>query len=277
MCKYMKVSRNAFYHWFKKSVQCKTKTKVVMLMERIRSIFQESKKVYGSLRIQKQLERENICFSRAYIGVLMRKMGLRSVLKRKFVITTDSNHAFPIAENVLNRNFTSNILGEKWVSDITYIRVNDDWNYLTTIIDLADRKVVGWTLSEDMTVENTVYQTWLLARKNRAISSNHIFHSDRGVQYASNKIKTLLGKNINISQSMSRKGNCWDNAVAESFFKTIKYECINRYKFTSYRSLFNCITQYMDWYNTKRLHSSLGYLTPLEKEIKLREFNKIAA
>ena len=277
MCKYMKVSRNAFYHWFKGSTQSKKKTKVVMLMERIRSIFYESKEVYGSLRIQKQLDRENICFSRAYIGVLMRKMGLRSVLKRKFVITTDSNHVFPIAENVLNRNFTSNILGEKWVSDITYIRVNDDWNYLTTIIDLADRKVVGWTLSEDMTVENTVYQTWLVARKNRTISANHIFHSDRGVQYASNKIKTLLGQNTNISQSMSRKGNCWDNAVAESFFKTIKYECINRYKFTSYRSLFNCITQYIDWYNTKRLHSSLGYLTPLEMEIKLRKVNKIAA
>jgi len=90
-------------------------------------------------------------------------------------------------------------------------------------------------------------------------------------------MKTLLGKNINISQSMSRKGNCWDNAVAESFFKTIKYECINRYKFTSYRGLFNCITQYIDWYNTKRLHSSLGYITPLEMEINLREFNKIAA
>jgi putative transposase len=102
------------------------------------------------------LERENICFSRAYIGVLMLKMGLRSILKRNFVITTDSNHAFPIAENLFNRNFSSDILGEKWVSDITYIRVNDDWSYLTTIIDLADRKVVGWTLSEDMTVESTV-------------------------------------------------------------------------------------------------------------------------
>jgi putative transposase len=204
-------------------------------------------------------------------------MGLRNVLKRKFVITTDSNHAFPIAEHILNENFTSNILGEKRVSDITYIRVNDNWNYLITIIDLADRKVVGWTLSEDMNVENTVYQPWLVARKNRAISANHIFHSDRGVQYASNKIKTLHGQNINISQSMSRKGNHWDNAVAESFFKTIKYECINRNKYTSYRSLFNCITQYIDWYNTKRLHSGLGYLTPLEKEIKLREVNRIAA
>jgi len=135
-------------------------------MERIRGVFHESKEVYGSLRIQKQLGRgEDIFFSRAYIGVLMRKMGLRSVLKRKFVITTDSNHAFPIAENLLDRNFTSNILGEKWVSDITYIRVNDDWNYLTTIIYLADRKVVIWTLTEDSTPESTVYKELLLARK----------------------------------------------------------------------------------------------------------------
>ena len=164
----------------------------------------------------------------------MRRMSLRSVLKRKFVITTESNHSFPIADNVLDRNFTSEVLGEKWVSDITYIRVNDNWNYLTTIIDLADRKIVGWSLSEDMTVDNTVYQAWLFARSNRAISSNHVFHSDRGVQYASNKISLLLTANKNISQSMSRKGNCWDNAVAESFFKTIKHEWLNRFKFMNF-------------------------------------------
>jgi transposase InsO family protein len=146
----MKVSRNAFYHWFKMSTQSKKKTKVVMLMERIRSIFYESKEVYGSLRIQKQLERENICFSRAYIGVLMRKMGLRSVLKRKFVITTDSNHAFPIAENVLNRNFTSNILGEKWVSDITYIRTVNGFCYLALITDMYSRKIVGYDISDSL-------------------------------------------------------------------------------------------------------------------------------
>ena len=155
--------------------------------------------------------------------------------------------------------------------------MNDNWKYLTTIIDLADRKVVGWSLSEDMTVENTVYKAWLIARSKRAISNNHIFHSDRGVQYASNKITLLLGENINASQSMSRKGNCWDNAVAESFFKTIKYECLNRYKFKTYQGLYKCIKEYIEWYNTIRLHSSLGYLTPLEKEIELRGFNKIVA
>ena len=277
MCKYMKVSKNAFYHWVNKNQKSQVASKTMILMTRIKELFFESKEVYGSLRIQKMLAREQMYYSRAYVAVLMRKMGLRSVLKRKFVITTDSNHAFPIASNVLDRNFTSNVLGEKWVSDITYVRVNNNWKYLTTIIDLADRKVVGWSLSEDMTVENTVYKAWLIARSKRAISNNHIFHSDRGVQYASNKITLLLGENINASQSMSRKGNCWDNAVAESFFKTIKYECLNRYKFKTHQGFYKCIKEYIEWYNTIRLHSSLGYLTPLEKEIELRKFNKIAA
>ena len=161
-------------------------------------------------------------------------------------------------------------LGEKWVSDITYIQVNDEWNYLTTIIDLADRKVVAWTLSEDMTTQNTVYQTWLKARINRNITEDHIFHSDRGVQYASNRMTTLFNYNIKITQSMSRKGNCWDNAVAESFFKTIKHEWLNRYKFNSFDQLYNSVDYYINWYNTARIHSTLGYLTPLEMELKLR-------
>ena len=128
-----------------------------------------------------------------------------------------------------------------------------------------------------MTVENTIYKAWLLARSNRKISSGHIFHSDRGVQYASNKMNLILNENKMVSKSMSRKGNCWDNAVAESFFKTIKYECLNRYRFKTYQELHHCINDYIKWYNSTRLHSSLGYLSPLEMEMKLRSVNKIAA
>jgi len=117
----------------------------------------------------------------------MQELGLRSIVRRKFVITTDSNHSYRVADNLLNREFTSCSLGEKWVSDITYVRVKEDWHYLTTIIDLADRKVVGWSLSEDMTVKNTVVKAWLYARSTRSIHPNLIFHSDRGVQYASKK------------------------------------------------------------------------------------------
>ena len=246
-------------------------------MERIKFHFNDSKEIYGSYRIQKMLERENLIYARSYVSVLMRKMGLKSVLKRKHVVTTDSNHAFTIAKNELNRDFTTLKLGEKWVSDITYIRVNNKWNYLTTIMDLADRKIVGWTLSDDMTTENTILKTWIQARKSRNISDNFILHSDRGAQYASNKMTNLFIYNRKITQSMSRKGNCWENAVAESFFKTIKYECLYRYHFSSFQQLNECLKEYINWYNTKRLHSTLGYISPLEMEIKLRNFNNKAA
>lgn len=265
----MNISRNSYYHWL--GTKDTHNDSLAHLEDRIGFLFADSHQIYGSTRIKKMLEREDLIYSVSYVGYVMRRLGLKSVLKRKFVVTTDSNHADPIAPNVLNREFDSPEIGTKWVSDITYVRVGDHWNYLTTILDLADRKLVGWSLSEDMTAENTVYRAWLDARNKRGIKDGLIFHSDRGVQYTSNKIVSLLNLNIKIKQSMSRKGNCWDNAVAESFFKTIKYECLNRYRFTGTDQLYNCIDSYIDWYNTKRIHSSLGYLTPLEMEIELTE------
>lgn len=277
MCKAMKISTNAYYKWLKNKDLIKVKTSLFLLKERIQYHFEKSRMIYGSYRIQASLKREGLIYSRAYVAVLMRKMSLKSILRRKYVVTTDSNHLFPIAENKLDRNFNSYQLGEKWVSDITYIRVNDQWNYLTTIMDLADRKIVGWNLSEDMTVENTVLKAWIKARQTRNISENFIFHSDRGVQYASKKMTNLFFFNKKITQSMSRKGNCWDNAVAESFFKTIKNECLNSYYFSSTSQLNHCIQNYISWYNTERLHSTLGYLTPLEMELKLRNIKSYAA
>lgn len=266
----MGVSKNAYYYWINNKDNVKKNLSKEHLKNRIKHIFNDSRAVYGSCRVQKMLEREGI-YSRSYVAVLMKEMGLKSILRRKFVITTNSNHSFKIANNELNRDFSSLILGQKWVSDITYVRVKDDWNYLTTIIDLADRKVVGWSLSEDMTTENTVIKAWTNARATRDIKPDFIFHSDRGVQYASNKMTNILFFNRKVTQSMSRKGNCWDNAVAESFFKTIKYECLYRYKFESYEQLFKCADEYITWYNTKRLHSSLNYFTPLEIELKIKD------
>jgi len=277
MCEYMKVSKNSYYYWLKNKDTNTIKTSKTILKQRITALFYENKQIYGSYRIQKMLERESLFYSRSYVAILMKEMGLRSILKRKFVITTNSNHNHLISKNLLNREFSSLKLGEKWVSDITYIRVGDNWNYLTTIMDLADRKVVGWALSEDMTTENTVMKAWLEARKNRSIVSGFIFHSDRGVQYASNKTTNLLAFNTRASQSMSRKGNCWDNAVAESFFKTIKHEWLLRFKYKTYDQLYQSIQEYITWYNTKRIHSSLGYLSPLEKEMKLRKIKNKAA
>ena len=196
--------------------------------------------------------------------------GIRASVIPRFVVTTDSDHDNPIADNLLDRKFDVNELGRAWVSDITYIKVNSDWAYLTTVIDLADRKVIGWSISNDMTTENTVIKAWNNAKINRSIINELIFHSDRGVQYTSKSFRNILSHNKNVTQSMSRKGNCWDNAVAESFFKTIKHESLNRYNFKSIQELKKVAFKYIElWYNRMRLHSSLGYKTPEEREIEL--------
>lgn len=275
----MQVSKNAYYTWLKTNNTKTEKTTLMYLKTRITAIFNKNRQVYGSLRIRKSLEREGLFYSRSYIALLMKQLGLRSVVSKQFkVCTTDSKHNLPSAKNFLNRDFTATQLGQKWVSDISYIKVNNQWNYITTILDLADRKIVAWTLSEDMTTENTVYKTWLKARKTRDITENHMFHSDRGVQYAANKMTAIFNNSSKINQSMSRKGNCWDNAVAESFFKTLKYECTNRYNFTSYLMAYSIIEDYINWYNYERLHSSLDFKTPAEKEleIKIKQMNKSA-
>ena len=269
MCNLLMISRNSYYQWQRNSNRIKG-SKTTILKSKIIQIWQENRKVYGSYKITKMLAREGLNYHSSYISRLMQQMGIKSQAKRKYVTTTDSNHDYKISPNILNRNFNVNKLGKVWVSDITYIRCKEKWVYLTTMLDLADRKIVGWSLSEDMTVENTVYKAWIRARKNREISDDFIFHSDRGVQYAANKMTNIFKHNKRINQSMSRKGNCWDNAVAESFFKTIKCELIYRKAFKTYIEAYNQIDKYIQWYNNKRIHEYLNYLPPLEMEVKLK-------
>ena len=180
---------------------------------------------------------------------------------------------YSISENHLNRNFKPNALNEVWVSDITYIKTNEGWLYLTTIIDLFDRQIIGWSLSKSLFTKATIIPAWKMARSKRKIIRPLIFHSDRGVQYASKEFRRYIEYNDVITQSMSRKGNCWDNAVAESFFKTLKVELIYHEDFKSIEQAKLAVFEYIEiWYNRKRLHSSLGYKTPVEVEI---EFNKM--
>jgi len=268
----MNVSKNGYYYWRREGQYKEQKEGVRYLKERIRYHFIKSHMIYGSARIQAMLKRESLIYSRSYIARLMREMGFRSVLKRKFVVTTDSGHKQPVFDNVLDRDFSSNELGKKWVSDITYVRVGTTWNYLTTIMDLADRKIVSWYVSTDMTIENTTKKTWVIARNNREIVEGFVFHSDRGVQYAAKDLVELINSNPKVTQSMSRKGNCWDNAPAESFFKTIKNEWLFRFKFHSTSELEMEVHRYIQWYNYERIHSAIGYLTPAEMEMKLKGF-----
>ena len=269
MCNILKNSRNSYYQWQRNSNHIK-RSKTTILKSKIIQIWQENRKVYGSYKITKMLARQGYNYHPSYISRLMQQMGIKSQAKRKYVTTTDSNHDYKISPNLLNRNFNVTELGKVWVSDITYIRCKDKWVYLTTMLDLADRKIVGWALSKDMTVENTVYKAWVKARKNREISDDFIFHSDRGVKYAANKMSRIVKHNKKINQSMGRKGNCWDNAVAESFFKTIKCELIYRKSFKNFIQIYDQIDKYIQWYNNKRIHEYLNYLTPLEMEVKLK-------
>ena len=262
MSKVLGVSRSSYYDWRKNKDFFVEKEAV--LNTKIRSIFEKSKSTYGSPRVYLELQKMKVEISVSTVARRMKSLQITPKLKKKFKITTDSNHDLKVSPNLLNREFSATELGKKWVSDITYIRVQHSFIYLTTVIDLADRMVVGWSLSNNMTDQNTVIAAFEKAVENRPIQPGLIFHSDRGSQYASNEFRKLLEREKCI-QSMSRKGDCWDNAVAESFFKTIKVESLYRYKFENNQQVYSVIFDYIDgWYNTKRIHSSLNGRSPSE-------------
>ena len=263
MSKVLKVSSSGYYKWRNNKEIVSNKHKE--LDKNIKHIFNCSGGTYGSPRIALALVESDTAVSKNTIARRMQAMDLTARPKKKYVITTDSNHSFKVPDNLLDRNFNVDIPNSVWVSDITYIRVANYWMYLTVIIDLADRMVVGWSLSRDMTAHNTVIAAFKIAAVNRGLSKSHqlLFHSDRGVQYACNDFIKILS-NYECTQSMSRKGNCWDNAVAESFFKTLKVECLNKHIFGNQDMLKKIVFRYIDgWYNTLRIHSTLGGISPL--------------
>jgi transposase InsO family protein len=193
----------------------------------------------------------------------MRAEGLRSIICKKFRgMTTDSNHNLPVAENLLNRDFEATAPSQKWVSDITYVPTAQGWVYLTIVMDLYDRKIIGWSVSTSMTTQATILAAWRMARQNRKTEPGMIFHSDQGVQYASYAFSDEL-RRFGVIQSMSRKGNCWDNAVAENFFKILKSEMVKHVRFHSVLQARKELFEFIEiWYNRKRKHAYLGYKTP---------------
>lgn len=211
MCRVFRVSRSGYYKWLKRKPS-KHSEENDQLKKKIRSIFDKSYKRYGSPKITQELKKEGIHVSRPRVARLMKEMGLKSITRKKYVVTTDSRHNFPASDNLLARDFSAQRPAEVWVSDITYIKVAQGWMYLTIILDLYDRKIVGWAMSESLKAEQTVIPAWNMAIKNRPITKKLIFHSDRGVQYACHEFRRVLKKNLRVKQSMSRKGDCWDNA-----------------------------------------------------------------
>ena len=258
------VSRSGYYAWLmRKPSRHEIEDRVLLSL--IVKIFEGNEGRYGSPRIWRDLVEDfNYRISRKRVERLMRVNKIQGKKVRKWVKTTDSDHTQPISDNILARDFKASMPGEKWVSDITYLATSSGWLYLTVILDLWDRKIIGWNIAGDMRTEN-VCKALTMAVGNRFPNKGLIFHSDRGVQYCSELFRrTLHDACPSVRQSMSRKGNCWDNACAEAFFKTLKWELeILNWKHTK-QEVKTGVFEYIEmYYNRRRRHSALGYATPL--------------
>ncbi|REG99792.1 IS3 family transposase [Flavobacterium aquicola] len=263
MCKIFKVDPSCYYKWLKGLPTSRAERKVFVTSE-ISRIYHWSMGRYGSVRITKELSTIGIKTCRSFVGKIMLENHLQKIPKLKFKRTTISSPKYPVAENLLNQKFKVSNQNQVWVSDITYIGTKEGWTYLTAVMDLFDRKVIGWSLSETMKARDTTIVAFKQAMLNRPLDRNQklIFHSDRGIQYACKDFVYLLTKREQIAQSMSRKGNCYDNAVAESFFKTLKTELIYQNKYTTIKKAKKSIIDYIkNFYNSCRRHSALGNLT----------------
>ncbi|MDR1803330.1 MAG: IS3 family transposase [Treponema sp.] len=263
MAKVFGVSRSGYYAFEGQGTSLHEKVDLE-LSGKTRQIFEDNHGRYGSPRVWEELKGLGWHVSRKRIERLMREMGLRARRRRKRVKTTDSDHKQAVAENILKRDFHAENPGEKWVSDITYLGTTSGWLYLTVILDLWDRKVIGWAMSEELTAE-PVSRALAMAVGNRQPREGLIFHSDRGVQYCSEEFRSTLYRLCpTVRQSMSRKGNCWDNACAESFFSTLKAELEELGRRCDKKQIKTAVFEYIEiYYNRCRRHSALGYATPL--------------
>ena len=265
MCKVLQVSTSGYYKWKSKPISNRILTKNE-IKQKVTTIYFTSKQRYGSPRITIELNALGYKISRITVAKYMKELGLRSKLSKKFKVTTDSKHNYLVVENILDRDFAVDQPSKVWVSDITCIQTKEGLLYLTTIIDLYDRKMIGWSLSNGMSTEETSLAAWKMAIRNRGVQKGLIFHSDRGIQYANKKFANTI-ESYGVIRSMSRKGNCWDNAVAESFFTSLKTELIYGNKLITKQQMQLEIFEYIEiWYNKKRRHSALNYKT-------IEEFN----
>ena len=267
MCRILHLSRSGYYSWIARPESNRARENRILVLK-IRRSHELSKEIYGSPRITDDLFDWGYQASRPRVARLMQANGIRSKIKRKFKVTTNSEHKQSISPNLLNQNFYVSAPNLILVSDITYIRTAEGWLYLTTIMDLFHRKIVGWSMSRTMTVQQTTMAAMRQYLMNHNPKPGVIFHSDRGIQYASKDFRRLLDKH-NVVQSMSGKGNCYDNAVAESFFKTLKTELVYHERYWTRAQAKNSIFEYIEvFYNRIRKHSALGYLSPEQYEVQ---------
>jgi len=276
MAECLKVSRSAFYRWQRYGESQKAGEDATLKV-RIREIFNNNKQAYGALRIAKELEAAGVKCGKFRTLRLMKELGLQPKAKKKYKATTDSNHKTGFAPNLLGQKFAVAVPDRVWVGDITYVPTHEGWLYLAVVIDLFSRKVVGWAMS-DRIKRGLVIIAFNMAVRNRKPLSDLVFHSDKGSQYCSDDFKKAL-QDAKAIQSMSGKGNCYDNAVAESFFHTLKVEELHSLVFLTRNAAKQCIFEYIEvFYNKKRRHSYTNYLSPenYEKQYFIRELENVA-
>jgi transposase InsO family protein len=267
-CRVLSVSRSGYYQWLDREPSPRLAA-AEALAEEIQGVYRENRCVYGSPRIHRVLQSRGRKVSEKTVAKLMKLRQLCAKGKKRFVPkTTDSSHDQPIAGNVLEREFTAALPNEKWAADITYIPTEEGWLYLAGVLDLCSRKIVGWSMHEHMQAE-LVQEALTMALVRRKPQAGLLHHSDRGVQYASEAYRRLL-ESHGITASMSAKGDCWDNACVESFWSTLKTELVHHECYQTRDQARQSIFEYIEvFYNRKRLHSSLGYLSPEAFEARL--------
>ena len=264
MAEVLGVARSGYYAWLdgKESARALEEKE---LIEQIRKIQGEVRHSYGSPRMREELLRRGRHVGKNRVARIMRENALGPQPKKRFVVTTHSKDGQEVAENIVNRNFEASAANRVWVSDITYVATAEGWMYLCIVLDLYSRRVAGWSLSCELSAE-LVLTAVVMAAIRRRPPRGLLFHSDRGVQYTSGQFEKFA-KGHGFIQSMSRKGDCWDNACAETFFKTLRAELIRDKIYRSREEARRAIFEYVEiFYNRKRLHSYLGYLTPTEYE-----------
>jgi putative transposase len=265
LCRTLQVSTSGFYAWCRRGLSLRAQEDAALKVE-VRAAHAASDKTYGSPRILEDLKADGKHVGRKRVARLMREEGIEGQRKRRFRVTTDSRHSHPVAENHLNRDFTTSAPNTIWVSDITYIWTREGWMYLAAILDLFSRRVVGWSM--DSRLDQTLALDALgMALSTRRPEPGLLHHSDRGVQYAGGDYQKQL-RERGIACSMSRKGDCWDNAVAESFFSTLKAELVHRTDYVTRSQAKASVFEYIEtFYNPRRRHSALGYVSPVQYEL----------
>jgi putative transposase len=261
MCRVFSVSASGYNAWLTRPASARS-LEDQTLGSTIETIFSAKKKRYGAVRITRELRTRGMCVSTKRTARLMRQRGLRASQPRRRVQTTDSRHDHPIAENLLERDFTASAPNQKFAGDITYVQTGEHWLYLAVILDLFNREIVGWAMSNR--IDQTLTQSAMrMALSRRQPTGPIIMHTDRGVQYAAGDYRRLL-RDWGVIPSMSRRGNCYDNAVSESFFATLKKELIYRERYATHDEARTSIFEYIEvFYNRERLHSTINYMTPV--------------